>query len=151
MINKIIRYVVCIILIIMVIASSLQVLFRYIFQHPLAWSEELTRYLMVWLTLLGAGIAFFYERHLGIDFLFIHLSKKGQTILKILNNFIIGSFLILIIVKGFDISYKNFSQMSPAMRIPIGWIYLSIPIGSIIMLFVCCNNILTAFKALGQK
>ena len=47
----------------------LQVIFRYVLNHSLFWSEELARYLLVWLTFLGASSAYYRKVHPGIDLL----------------------------------------------------------------------------------
>ena len=58
---------------IMVGATFLQVIFRYFFNHPLFWSEELSRYCFVWIVFVGAAIAVKHGAHIGVDYFVKHL------------------------------------------------------------------------------
>jgi len=90
----------------MVISTFLQVIFRYLFNHPLFWSEELSRYCFVWIVFVGG----------------------------IVINILIISFLVIVIKQSIVVVIVNMSQYSPAIRIPMGLIYLAIPVGLSLML-----------------
>ena len=120
--------------IIMVVATFLQVIFRYFFNHPLFWSEELSRYCFVWIVFVGAAIALKHGAHIGVDYFVKHLSFRFKTVLALIINCGIAVFLILVILQSILVVRVNMAQHSPAMRIPMGTVYLAIPVGFTMML-----------------
>lgn len=118
----------------MVISTFLQVIFRYLLNHPLFWSEELSRYCFVWIVFVGAAIATKQGAHIGVDYLVKKLPSRFKNYLRIAINILIISFLVIIIIQSILVVIVNMSQYSPAIRIPMGLIYLAIPVGLSLML-----------------
>jgi TRAP-type C4-dicarboxylate transport system permease small subunit len=115
-----------------------QVLFRYVFQHPLAWSEELARYLFVWATFLGASVAFYENTNINVS-LFVEQFKspRAQAAIMILADIACMAFLVMYVWQGTRVTMSNFNlgQFAPSMEwLPIGLVYLAIPLGSLFML-----------------
>ncbi|MDK2800347.1 MAG: TRAP-type transport system small permease protein [Clostridiales bacterium] len=126
----------------MIVVSFLQVLFRYVLHNSLTWSEELARYLFVWSAFLGAAIAYDAARHVEMDLVTSMLKPGMKKIFRIISYIVIAIFLYYVIQYGFQIVVKTMTQPSPALRIPMGYVYLAIPIGAIGMALVLINNIL---------
>jgi TRAP-type C4-dicarboxylate transport system permease small subunit len=120
--------------IIMVVATFLQVIFRYFFNQPLFWSEEVSRYCFVWIVFVGAAIALKHGSHIGVDYFVKYLPSRFKTVLALLINCGIAVFLILVIFQSILVVQVNMAQHSPAMRIPMGLVYLAIPVGFTMML-----------------
>jgi len=118
----------------MIISTFLQVIFRYLFNSPLFWSEELSRYCFVWIVFVGAAIAMKRGAHIGVDYFEMKLPSRFKNYLKIAINILIISFLVIIIYQSILVVIVNMSQHSPAIRIPMGLIYLAIPVGLSLML-----------------
>lgn len=131
---------------VMIVASFGQVIFRYIIGSPLRGSEEVTRFLMVWVALIGGSVAFYYGKHLGVDLLPNKLPKGGQRIQAILKNILIAFFLSVVLKEGVDVTIQNMTQFSPALRIPMGWAYMALPVGSFLMLGVVIRNIVNLMR-----
>ncbi len=113
----------------------LGVLFRYVLEAPLPWSEELARYLMVWGASLGASVAFREGSHIAVTMLVDKLhGLSGKIILKV-SQIIVFSFMAIVTVEGFIFAVKVSTQESPAMEISMTWPYLSIPIGCLFIVF----------------
>jgi TRAP-type C4-dicarboxylate transport system permease small subunit len=117
----------------MTITVALQVICRYWVGISLTWSEELSRYLMVWLTFLGAGIAFKKGAHMSFHLLLQRVPPEARFLAKVFTLCAILIYLIILAVKGIQLSLFNMAQYSPAMGIPVGTIYLAIPAGSVVM------------------
>jgi len=113
----------------MVVSTFLQVFFRYILGHPLYWSEELSRYFFVWIVFIGASIAVKEGAHIGVDYLVKFLSPRVNKILFLAINLIVVAFILLVIIEAVPVVSVNMGQRSPAIGIPMGIVYLSIPIG----------------------
>ena len=114
---------------VMVISILLQVFFRYAMNSPLYWSEEVARYAFVWLVFIGAAIASKRGAHIGVDYIVMHLPELPKNILAIFVNLLILFFISCVIYMSAGVIKSNMTQLSPAMRIPMGYIYLAIPTG----------------------
>lgn len=118
----------------MIISTFSQVIFRYFFNHPLYWSEEVSRYSFVWIVFVGAAIAVKQGAHIGVDYFVKKLSFRFKALLALSINCGIIVFLILVIFQSILVVKVNMSQFSPAIRIPMGIVYLAIPVGFTMMM-----------------
>lgn len=116
----------------MVLITGLQILCR-VFFTALAWSEELCRYLLVWSTFLGAGIVYKAGGHISVTLLHGFLPPMAGKAVKVLIHGICGVFCAIAIVYGFQYMGMQGGQLSAALRIPMKYMYLSIPLGFAIL------------------
>ncbi len=114
---------------VMVISILLQVFFRYVMNAPLYWSEEIARYAFVWLVFIGAALASKRGAHIGVDYIVMHLPELPKDLLAIFVNLLVLFFIACVIYMSVGVIQSNMTQLSPAMRIPMGYIYMAIPIG----------------------
>jgi len=103
---------------------------RYVFAHSLNWSEEIARYLMVWVTYIGAGLAMREGQHVAIEFGQAYLPEKLHVWIRGLVALAILAFLVVLTVAGIQFSEFAWRQRTPVMQWPMGAMYLSVPIGS---------------------
>ncbi len=118
-----------------------QVFFRFVIVHSLPWSEEFSRYTLVWTSFLGASIALKRGLHIGVEVFIAKLSKKKKRLIYLITLIFITFFLLVLIIKGFQMASFNMRQSSPAMRIPMGFPYLAIPVGSLLMILHLLNEL----------
>jgi TRAP-type C4-dicarboxylate transport system permease small subunit len=118
----------------MTLVVILQVVCRYVISASLTWSEEFARFSLVWITFLGAGMAFKRGAHMGLEAIVKTFSPKSQTVVKLLTLLVTMGFLSIVTLKGIELAFFNLDQHSPAMRLPMGVIYFAIPTGCLIML-----------------
>jgi TRAP-type C4-dicarboxylate transport system permease small subunit len=111
----------------------LQVIYRYFLTQPLHWSEEMARYLFVWISLLGAALSVQRRGHFGMDFFFRMLSQKGRRFLIFLIYLLVGIVMLVLLVYGIVLVQKTVAQQSPAMEISMGWAYACLPVGAALM------------------
>jgi len=119
---------------IMVILLFAEVVSRYVFNFPAMWSEEIGRYLFIWVVYLGSSIAFIRKRHLKVDFLVRKIKEPYNTYLEVILLSIIMIFLFFVFLYG--LKYIGIYWNTPAYSIKyikLGWAYASVPIGSIFM------------------
>jgi TRAP-type C4-dicarboxylate transport system permease small subunit len=123
----------------MVVSVVWQVLSRYLFVVPAAWTEELARFLLIWIGLLGSAYAYRNGSHLGINLLPEKL--EGQRRLLLLRAIHVVCFLFaatVLVVGGLALVAMTWElrQFSAAMGMPIAYVYSVIPIsGFLICLF----------------
>lgn len=148
-INRILEALLIIIFSVLVIDVFWQVFARYSIGKPNAFTEELARYLLIWLAILGTAYVRSYKGQMAIDYLFNKLSKKGQQNLNLFIEFTIILFAIAImIVGGFNLMYitLKLGQISPALNIPIGYVYSVVPLSGILIVFYSIYHCLNLLK-----
>jgi len=118
---------------VMTVVVFLQVLYRYVLTQPLHWSEELARYLFVWLSILGATLALQKQGHFGLDFFLRMLPEKAQRHMGFLIHLLMGAVVLVVLVQGITLVQKTILQESPAMGISMSWAYASLPVGGALM------------------
>ena len=111
-----------------------QVFFRYVLNYSLFWSEELARYLLVWLTFLGATVAYRRRAHPRIDLFTTRLKPRFRRITTIGAHCVAMAFFSVLIVYGAQFTYFVRLQISPALQIPKWTVMLVLPLSGIILL-----------------
>lgn len=134
-INRLEEYACVALLLLMSFVVLAQVIFRYIFAVPLSWTEELARYCLVWLTFIAGAMCIRSNSHFVIDLLLCKLSITPRLLMQIVILLSMGVFAGVMLYTGIVILPIIDMQISPALRISMGYIYLAIPIGSFLMLF----------------
>lgn len=122
------KLAIIVISIVMVLVTLAQVIFRYLLEAPLPWSEELARYCFVWIVFLGGAIGFFRGVHLGVDLLVNALPQRLRSILDLLINALIAGFAGTVIYASIPVIKMNMFQISPALGLQMSWIYMAIPV-----------------------
>lgn len=128
------------ILVLIVLVTFTQVLFRYVFHLSLAWSEELARYLFLWLASLTAAYAFKTRSHFALRFLVNALNKKFQKIVQTLVVFIISAFLLVFIWKAIEFTIRMSKKVSPSLQMSMAFPYASVIVGGGLMLYYVLRN-----------
>ncbi|EGL81970.1 Tripartite ATP-independent periplasmic transporter DctQ component [Caldalkalibacillus thermarum TA2.A1] len=133
-INGLVENITALFLAVMVLLIFLQIISRAVFQSSFAWTEELARYLMIWVTFLGASFAFQYGAHIGIEVVVNQLSPLLARLVKLCAAIACTVFFIVMIAKGLEIYDRAMIQRSAAMGIPMGYVYTVIPLSGLLML-----------------
>ncbi|MBF8149086.1 TRAP transporter small permease [Winogradskyella sp. F6397] len=144
-VDKVLGTALAIIMGVMVINVLWQVFTRFAMDTPSSFTDELARYLMIWVGVLGAAYISGKRLHVAIDLLPSRLNKKGQTKLKVVINWIIIVFcLAALVIGGLRLVYITFTlkQSSPALQIPLAVVYAIIPISGILMIYYKLSDII---------
>jgi len=130
----------------MTLLVATQVFCRYVLNQSLFWSEELARFLLVWLTFLGASCAYYRRAHPGVDFLYTRMPLGLKKISAILTHLVSMALFSVMVVYGYQFAYFVRLQISPALQIP-KWIVLSIiPISGAILIFHALTFLIEELK-----
>lgn len=143
---KVEEYFAVLLAIAMIVVIFAQVVSRTFLDTSLSWSEELGRYIFVWLTFIGASIALQKGAHLGIDSFVKLFPEKVQKVVNLLVQFLILGLLALMIKQGLFLVERTAIQKSPAMRIPMSWPYYAIPTAAILMTVHTAVNIYNSIR-----
>ncbi len=126
-----------------VIIAFSQVVARFGLNHSIPWAEEACRYLFVWMVFVGSGMGILHRRHIMIDIVPNLIPKEGRKYYNAVIDLLLIAFTILLIRYGYAFAMRGMSQRSPAMQIPLGYIYSGIVLGAVIM-FVNTIRVLCA-------
>ena len=136
------RKVIGIMMVLMVAIMCYQVILRYVFHNSNIWSEEVTRYLFVYVSLLGSFIAVRRNCHLKVDF-FVNLLKGNvKKYFTIITNIAVIIFIIYLIPLSYNLCLSTMKNISPGLKMPMGYAYASIPIGAVLMLLGMIEQLL---------
>lgn len=123
----------------MAILVFLNVVLRYAFDSGITWSEEMSRFLFVWLTFLGAIGALKDNSHLGVDMFIKKMPLVGKKVAFVLSNLIVLYVLWLVLDGSWKSTMISTKALSPAVGLPLSYIYgigIVVSIGmAIIVLF----------------
>ena len=130
---------------IMVVNVLWQVFTRFVIGTPSSFTDELARYLMIWLGILGAAYVSGRNMHVAIDVLALKSNDKTQRILKLIVYSVIIAFaLFAMVIGGSRLVYITFilDQHSPALQIPLGIVYAAIPLSGILIIYYKISDVL---------
>lgn len=128
----------------MVLNVLWQVFTRFIMKSPSSFTDELSRYLLIWVGLLGAAYATGQKLHLSIDILPSKSNPRIQKILYVIINVFVSLFAFFImIVGGINLVYLTYSldQYSAALEVSLAVIYVVIPLSGILIIFYSILNL----------
>ena len=118
-----------------------EVVLRYVFSHSLIFTEELSRYLMVWIVFLGSALAIRDGSHIRISILVNRLSPRLQQHMRLAAYCLTLIFLLVITIEGLKILPRQLYQMCITIDISLFYFYLAIPVGSILMIIFLLPSI----------
>ena len=120
------------------VATLMQVVWRYVLNSPLMWTEELARFLGIWMVLLFAGVVVREEGHLGFDI----LPDSMKPALSLISNLAIILFAVLLFKGAMDYVLIEPEIKSSALQIPRWFMYSSIPAGLVLMVIFALDGII---------
>lgn len=116
---------------------------RYAMGSQASWTEELARFLLIWIGILGAAYAAGKNMHLSIDLLMPKLQEKGKKQLyRIISLLIIAFAFTVMVIGGIRLIYitQVLGQLSPALRIPMAAVYSVVPLSGILVIYYKVSN-----------
>jgi TRAP-type C4-dicarboxylate transport system permease small subunit len=130
----------------MVVVVAAQVFFRYVLNQSLFWSEELARYILVWLTFLGASVAYRRSAHPRIELFSARLGAPAARNLRIASHLVASAFFGLLVVYGAQFAYFVRLQISPALQLPKWIVLLVLPASGLLLMLHAAAAIAVEFR-----
>lgn len=131
---------------IMVLTVLVGVFFRYVLRNSLGWTEELARYLMIWMALLSISIGIKDKEHVGIQLLVRSIPIKYAKVVNLMVNGVVLFFLFVLSYKGLTVATKAFSQLSLGLGISMFWPLLSIPVAGLFAIIQQIIQMINIFR-----
>jgi TRAP-type C4-dicarboxylate transport system permease small subunit len=148
-IDKFLGWLVTLFMGILVLNVLWQVASRFIIGQPSSFTDELAGFLLIWVGLLGAAYATGQKQHLAIDLISKKLSDHKKRVLDTVINLLIMLFaVVILIIGGSNLVYITFhlNQISSALQLPIGYVYLVIPISGIFIIYYAITDIIITWS-----
>ncbi len=126
-----------------------QVFTRFVLSNPSSYTEELARYLMIWVGLLGAGFAAGKKMHLAVDLLPRKLSGQRAKILAAVIHSCALLFAISVLIGGgarLVWTMLHLGQTSAGLQLPLGYVYLAVPISGVLIAFYALCDLITTLR-----
>lgn len=149
--DKTLGGILVLLMVLMVLSVLWQVFSRYLLDSASSFTEELSRYLFIWIGILGAAYASGQQTHLAIDILPPKLNPVNRVRLRIGINILIILFsLTVLVIGGGNLVYVNYllGQYSAALNLPLSFVYLVVPISGILVIYYKVNEIIYPKKYL---
>lgn len=146
--DKLEEYFCCALLMVMLVILTYQVLLRFLFNSSNAWSEEVARYMFIWLVYVGSSYGFLKNAHIKIDVLMYVFPKGIRKYVKKIGLIVLICFTAFVSVIGwkYTVSFYRIGQLSMGLKIKKAYVYAAIPVGFGLMTI---RNICNLFSAEG--
>lgn len=150
-VDAVVRTALALLMALLVAAVVWQVFTRYVLGAPSPYTDEIARFLLIWVSLLGAAYATGQNMHLAIDLLPDRLSPERRVKLDIVLDLIVIAFVLLVfVIGGGTLVYYTYAylQLTPTLQIPMAWVYLIGPISGTLIIFYKLSDIRRAWRSL---
>lgn len=149
LIDKILEIFLIFILSILVLDVLWQVASRYLLADPSKFTDEIAGFLLIWVSLFGAAYVSGKNQHLAINILANKLHGQKRKILQVAIHTIIVLFAVFVfLIGGTWLVYTRFhlGQISPALELPLGYVYLVLPLSGLFILYYSVDNTIKELK-----
>ncbi|WP_243612134.1 TRAP transporter small permease [Shimia aestuarii] len=116
-----------------VIIAALQVFFRYVVGASLSWSEEALRYTMIWISSLGAGLAYSRGEMIGMTILVNRLPRQISLAVQIAGRLLVLAAMGLVVVYGWQFAVKTGDGRAVALPVTMFWLHISIAVSALLI------------------
>ena len=130
-----------------VVTTMLQIVARFILMVSIPWTDELARYLMIWASFVGLGVAYRKKELISVAFFREKLPLNLLKVTLLISDLLCSIFAIVIVTYGIKLCFQNVTQVSPSMRISLGIIYAVVPLGCLLFLLFAFESVFSYFSA----
>ena len=150
-VDRLVRWIVILFMLVMTVAVSLQIIFRYVFNIPLGWSEEVARFSFVWVSFFGASALLRFREHINVNVFVDRFRPRIRAACVFLADLVALVCVYFFVVGGISLATNEWEQLAPATEIPMGWVYLAIPVSAGLMaIWVVIQTIQSGLKLWGE-
>ena len=144
--EKIILAILALLFAVMVTSLFYQIVMRFVFESANPWSEELTRYSFIWMSMLGSSLATRRNRNMDVDFFVNMMPRPIKKINTFVTKGLIIAFILVIVIYGTSLVGMTHKQLSAGLLLPMSYMYAAIPTGGILMLIFTFETIFNDIK-----
>jgi TRAP-type C4-dicarboxylate transport system permease small subunit len=133
--DKVLSAFLLVLMVALVVDVTWQVVSRYLLKEPSSFTDELARFLLIWLGMIGAAYGLGQRVHLAIDLIMLNKSARFQRNLRRFIHFLIFIFSASVLIYGGGGLVETtfvLEQTSSALGVNLGWVYLAIPLSGVL-------------------
>lgn len=145
--DRIVEVMSIIALVVMVTVIFLGVVFRYLLYSPLSWTEELARYMLIWITFLGTYLGFRRQVQIRMRVAFERFPPRWQRWSRLLGNVVMAIFFILLAWYGSLYARFFLGEPGESIAIPRGAVYIALPFTALLFLIHVVNETYSLWQA----
>ncbi len=142
MINAFVSRFVVLLIFLLSLLLGVAVFYRYILNDSIYWSNEVARYILVYIVFFGSTMAHKHKNHIRIDMIFAYISKKNLQRLDVIIALLFIAFWVLIIVGSIKLLPLFMMQKTATLQIPFALPFVAIPISAFVWILYCIDDIL---------
>ena len=133
-VNEVAMTICEILLVLMVLFIFLQIVSRTFFSTSFSWTEEVARYMFIYVVFLAAAVAFGSKAHISVDILYMKVKKTYRKLLCVISALCVSLIGGLFLVEGLTLVQKTMVQASPGLGIKMGYVYIILPVAGALMI-----------------
>jgi TRAP-type C4-dicarboxylate transport system permease small subunit len=144
LLTKVLEFFLIVVVALLVLDVVWGVVTRYAFGQQATWTEELARFLLIWVTLLGAAVAFGQKGHLGVDYFMERLHPEARKLMAVISHLVVIFFAIAIFIYGgvqVVSGALTMEQVTPSLGWKMGHVYLALPVSGMFILMFALDNL----------
>ena len=121
---------------------------RFVMGHQAQYTDELARLLLVWVSMIGAALAFGEKAHLGVDFFVNHLHPEARKTLSVVVQLVIVALAVTVFIAGgWSLAMAQMGQELPTLRpLTRGMVYLSLPVAGFFIVLFAAENLVAILR-----
>lgn len=135
------EYIAIVCLIVLIVITTLGIICRYFLNQPLVWTEELARFVFIWLISVCVGYCVTKKDHVKVEMFVNMMSAKAHRIVDIVLSFMTFGFFLYLLPYSFKFMLVQDKIKSTALSLPFSYVYSGVFIGSILILIHLSYNI----------
>ena len=142
-----VRVIVVLAMFVIVASVGAGVFFRYVLGQPLFWSDEVARFALIWMTFLGAAALMFAEGgHITVEFLVTRVGPRARWTMELVADLLVIAISVVVVAGSYLWMSARFEHLSPALNIPMGYVYTAIPLGAALGILIVGRRVLRRLR-----
>ena len=121
-------------MVVMVVIILMQIASRGFVGRSFMWTEEMARYLFIFIVVMGGAVIFGRGSHIMVDLIYVRVGYVGKNALTIFGSLCSVAVACVFVVKGAELARRTMVQTSPSLLIPMGYVYAMFPVAGVVML-----------------
>ena len=145
------KYVLVLTVLGILVTCTAQVIARFVFNSSIRWSNEISRYLLCYLTFIGAFVLIKEKGYIKMDVLEAKITPQARPYYEIIMEILMISYAVVLVIYGNELALKNAHQRSSTLHIPKDILYMIIPISGGCMIINSLRNIVEYVRKILKK
>ena len=150
-VEKVLRWLSGSLLVLFTVLTLIQVVMRYVFNHPLSWSEQLARYMFIWMLMFYMPVIMRHSNNLGFDLIVTRLPRKGQDIFWIICESLIAVFAALYCYYSITLCIKFSRKVLVGLNIKANWVYSAQIVGAFFLCLFAAECVARRILAMKER